>query len=141
MRFLPAGLLLLCAACVPHPPTVVPVDNVHDEVAAFARTVAEGVSKDGVAAWQTWFPSAPSFFMAVDGHLEFQDGADAGAKIPGLARSIKSIQLEWRDPMRIDPLTHDFAVFAAPWHESITLADGNRTDTSGYFSAVLEKRD
>jgi hypothetical protein len=134
MRLLPAALLLLCAACAHR-------NDVGDQVGAFARTVAQHVTRDGVTAWRTYFPDSPAFFMAVDGHLEFQSGADAHAKIPAIARSIKSMRLEWGDPVRIDPLTSDLVSFAAPWHEIISLADGARTDAGGYFTALVEKRD
>ena len=133
MRLAPALCLLLSISCAHHP-------DVRDEVGAFARTVAEDVTHQGVTAWRTYFPESPNFFMAVDGHLEFQNGADAHAKIPVIARAIKSIQLAWGDPIRIDVLTPELAAFAAPWHEVIKLADGNRTDASGYFTAVVEKR-
>ena len=134
MRILPVLSLLLFGACARR-------YDVRDQVGDFARTVAEDVTRQGVTAWRTYFPESPNFFMAVDGHLEFQNGADAHAKIPVIARSIKSIQLAWGDPIRIDTLTPELAVFAAPWHEVINLADGNRTDASGYFTAVVEKRE
>jgi hypothetical protein len=47
---------------------------------------------------------------------------------------------KWGNGLRVDPLTQDLAVIAAPWHEIMTLADGNRLDTSGYFTAVAESR-
>jgi hypothetical protein len=134
MRLLPAALLLLCVACARR-------DDVHDQGATFARTVAQDVTRRGVTAWLTYFPESPAFFMAVDGHLEFQSGADAHAKIAAIARSIKSMQLQWGDPMRIDPLTSDLASLAAPWHEVINMADGGRTDAGGYFTALVERHD
>jgi hypothetical protein len=113
---------------------------VKNEVQSFTRSVAEDVTRHGPSAWQNYFENSPSFFMAVDGRVQFADGASAQAAIPNLSRTIKNIELQWGDALRVDPLTQDLAVIAAPWHEIITLADGNRIDTSGYFTAVAESR-
>ncbi len=78
--------------------------------------------------------------MAVNGRVQFADGAAAQAAIPNLSRAIKKIGLQWGDDLRVDPLTRDLAVVGAPWHEIMDLADGNRMDVSGYFTAVAEKR-
>jgi len=71
--------------------------------------------------------------------MEFVDGAAARAAIPNLVRTIKSIRLEWGE-VRIDPLTADVAVVAAPWHEVVDLADGKHVDEHGYFSGTVERR-
>ena len=60
--------------------------------------------------------------------------------MPKLTQAIKKIELKWGDPLRVDPLTENLAVMAAPWHEFVTLADGKLLDNSGYFTAVAEKR-
>ena len=103
------------------------------------QSVADNVSRRGPAAWQDFFENSPSFFMAVDGRVQFSDGASAQSGIPDLARTIKKIELRWGDALRIDPLTPDLAVIAAPWYESMTLADGRHLDVSGYFTAVAER--
>jgi hypothetical protein len=113
---------------------------VENEVRSFARSVAQGVTKHGPSAWQDYFENSPSFFMAVDGRVQFPDGASAQAAIPNLSRTIRKIELQWGDGLRVDPLTQDLAVVAAPWHEVMDLADGNRMDVSGYFTAVAENR-
>jgi len=138
----PAFLLpvLLCGACASRPTGPARLAEVKDNVQSFARSVAEGVTRQGPAAWQGFFEDSPSFFMAADGRLQFPDGAAAQAAIPTLTRTIRKIELQWGTDLRVDPLTGDLAVVGASWHEIQTLADGNRLDTSGYFTGVAENR-
>jgi len=133
-------MLLLCGACVRMAEPPADLTEVRNDVQQFARSVADGVTKDGPAAWQKYFENSPDFFMAVDGHMEFQDGAAVQAAMPKLTQAIKKIELKWGDPLRVDPLTENLAVMAAPWHEFVTLADAKLLDNSGYFTAVAEKR-
>ena len=143
MRITEAALLLallICGACGSRQTAPGRLAEVKSGVESFARSVAEGVTKQGPAAWQDYFEDSPAFFMAVDGRLQFPDGAAARAAIPELTRTIKKIELQWGNGLRVDPLTEDFAAVAGPWHEILTLADGSRLDTSGYFTAVAESR-
>jgi hypothetical protein len=143
MRILEPAILLpllLCGACGSRQTDSARLMEVKNDVLSFTRSVAGNVTTRGPAAWQDYFENSPSFFMAVDGRVQFPDGASAQAAIPDLARTIKRIELQWGDDIRVDPLTQNLAVIATPWHEIITLADGNRLDTSGYFTAVAESR-
>ena len=144
MRIVESALLLsvlLAGGCASRQPGPARLAEVETSVQSFARSVAEEVTRQGPAAWRDFFEDSPSFFMAVDGRLQFPDGAAAKAAIPELTRSIQKIELEWGKDLRVDPLTEDLAVMGAPWHEILTLADGNRLDVSGYFTGFVESRD
>jgi len=132
--------LLLCGGCVVMGPRT-DLAAVKNDVQMFARSVADGVTKDGPKAWQNYFENSPTFFMVVDGRMEFQDGAAVQAAMPKLTEAIKKIELKWGEPLRVDALTEDLAIMAAPWHELVTLADGKALDNSGYFTALIEKHD
>ena len=114
---------------------------VENGVRAFTQTVAQDVSRDGPAAWRKHFADTPTFFMAVDGHLQYADSAAATQGIQAVTRVIKQITLQWGDGLRVDPLTADLAVMAAPYHEVMVNADGGRVEASGYFTATVENRD
>jgi hypothetical protein len=131
--------LLLCGACGSRQPAA-RLAAVKSDVQSFMRSVAENITLRGPAAWQDYFENSPSFFMAADGRLQFSDGGAARAAIPNLFRTIMKIELRWGVGLRVDPLTDDLAVIAVPWHETMTLADGNRLDVSGFFTAVAESR-
>lgn len=113
---------------------------VEDGVRAFTRTVANDVTQDGPAAWRKHFADSPSFFMAADGRLVFPNSAAAITGIQELARTIKKIELQWGDDLRVDPLTPSLAVVAASWHEVMVSAAGQRLEESGFFTAVTEYR-
>lgn len=114
---------------------------VEDGVRAFTRTVAHDVTEEGPIAWRKHFADSPSFFMAVDGRLVYQNGAMAMAAIPDLARAIKHIELRWGDDLRVDPLTANLAGVAVSWHEVIVDAAGKSMDEAGYFTGIAEYRD
>ena len=143
MRITPSvlTLLLLCSACVSRKTSSARFAEVAHDVQSFTRSVADNVTQQGPSAWQRYFENSPSFFMAVDGHIQFPDGASAQAAIPSLARTIKRIELQWGDSLRVDPLTQELAVVAVPWHETLAFSNGSRQDSSGYFTAVAERRD
>jgi hypothetical protein len=109
------------------------------EVKEFAAMVAHDVTQDGPAAWRKHFSDGPAFFMAVDGRLQFPDSASASTGIQELTRTIKHIELKWRD-VRVDPLTPGLAGIGAGWHEATDLADGKRLETDGYFTGLAEQR-
>jgi hypothetical protein len=114
---------------------------VEEGVRAFSRTVAHDVTEEGPSAWSKHFADSPSFFMAVDGHLVYPNGAAAMAAIPDLARTIKHIELRWADDLRVDPLTADLAIVATSWHEVIVDAAGKRVEETGFFTGTAEYRD
>lgn len=113
---------------------------VSDGVRAFARDVERDVTQQGPSAWSKHFEDAPEFFMVVNGQMAFASGAAAMTAIPNVAAQFKQITLEWGDDLRVDPLTPDLAVFAAPYHETLLTADGHDIDSKGYFTSVAEFR-
>lgn len=113
---------------------------VNGEVRSFMRSVAAEITSGGPSAWRNYLANDPAFFMAVDGRLQYSDGAAAQAAIPNLAQTIRNIQLRWGDDLRVDPLADNLAVAATTWNEVMTLSDGTRKELSGYFTAVAERR-
>jgi hypothetical protein len=110
-------------------------------VRAFTQAVAHDVTQDGPAAWRSHFADSPSFFMADEGRLVFPNSATATAGIQAFAGTIKHIELRWGDDLRVDPLTADLAVVAAPYHEVRVDTAGRRVAESGYFTGIAEYRD
>jgi hypothetical protein len=110
-------------------------------VRAFMQTVAYDVTHDGPSAWRTHFADDPAFFMAVDGRMALPNSAAARATIDTLVRDTKSIDLQWGGELRVDPLTNDFAVVAAPYHEVLVSTAGKRVDEEGFFTGTAENRD
>jgi hypothetical protein len=144
----PLLLVVLCAACgsrhdsssMSQPLTTARASAVESDVRAYANVVAQGVTQEGPTAWRKYFADSPSFFMASGGRLVFPDSASATKGIQDFARTIKHMELQWGEDMRVDPLTPELAVMAAPWHEIRVDTAGNRVDEGGYFTAVAEYR-
>ena len=113
--------------------------QVSREVKEFAAIVAHDVTQDGPAAWLKHFSERPTFFMAVEGKLQFPDSASAAAGIQKVAQMMKHIELKWSD-VRVDPLTPELAGMGAGWNEVIEMADGKRVNSGGYFTALAEQR-
>jgi hypothetical protein len=134
---------MLCVGCSSSPQrlTSARTAEVEKEVRAFAQDVARGVTKEGPTAWRRYFSESPEFFMAAEGRLTFANGASAIAAIPDIARAIKQIDLEWGAELRVDPLTSDLAVLAAPYREVRTNATGDRINEMGYFTATTQLKD
>jgi hypothetical protein len=112
---------------------------VEASVRQFLAEVAQGVSRDGPAAWQRYFAAIPEFFMASDGVLAFRDGTAAIVGISVAAREIRRIELKWGADARVDVLGPDLAVVGLSLSEVRDLADGSRLADSGYFTAVVER--
>lgn len=106
-------------------------------VRAFMRTVAHDVTQEGPAAWTKYFADSPSFFMAVNGRIEFPNSAAATAAIPDIARSIK---LAWGDDLRVDRIAPNFAVVAASYYEERTDSSGQSVEEFGFFTGTAEFR-
>jgi len=121
--------------------TAVRASAIEDGVRAFTATVAHDVTQQGPLAWNKHFENSPAFFMAVNGQLAFPSGAAAKAGIQSVALTIKHIQLKWGDDLRVDPLTPELAVVAAPWHETLTDAAGHTVEATGFFTGLAEYRD
>ena len=106
----------------------------------FAAGVAHDVTQDGPAAWRKEFSDSPSFFMASEGKLVFPNRQAAAQAIDDLARTVKQIQLNWGDDLRVDPLTEDLAQVACSWHEVRVDTEGHRVEESGFFTGLAEKQ-
>jgi hypothetical protein len=150
-RILPVVLLLLTstlAGCRWHrhrfgerrPLTPAQAAVVAGDVRAFAHTVERDVTRQGPAAWSMHFENVPDFFMVVNGQMAFASGAAAMTAVPSVAAQYKQITLQWGEDLRVDPLTADLAVFAAPYHESMVTAGGHSIESNGYFTGVAEAR-
>jgi hypothetical protein len=113
---------------------------VEQDVRAFAQTVAHDVAVEGPLAWLKYFDAGPSFFMAVNGQMAFPNRAAANEGTKDFALTIRHIELEWGD-LRVDPLTPEFAVVAAPWREIQVDNGGHRVEEDGFFTALAEYRD
>jgi hypothetical protein len=144
---LPAVLTLLltglsAAGCQAPParPTGVAAPAVEASVRQFLADVAQGVSRDGPAAWRRYFAARPEFFMASDGVLAFRDGTAAIVGISAAAREIRHIELKWGTDARVDLLGPDLAVVGLSWSEVRDLADGTRVADGGYFTGVVERQ-
>jgi hypothetical protein len=144
-RALLAALTLLAGSGLggcPAPPvklTGAAAPAVEASVRQFLAEVAQGVSRDGPAAWRRYFAAKPEFFMASDGVLAFRDGTAAIVGISAAARDIRHIELKWGADARVDVLGPDLAVVGLPWSEVRELADGTRLTDGGYFTAVVER--
>jgi hypothetical protein len=144
---LPALLTLLltglfAAGCQAPPvkPAGTNSPQVEASVREFLAQVAQGVSRDGPAAWQRFFAARPEFFMASDGVLAFRDGTAAIVGISAAAREIRHIELKWGADARVDVLGPDLAVVGVTWSEVRELADGSRVADDGYFTGVVERQ-
>ena len=122
------------------PLTAARAAEVDKDVRVFAQAVAVDVTQNGPAAWRRHFAESPSFFMAVDGHMQFPDSASATKGIEELTRTILHIELKWGDDLRVDALAPDLAVMAASYHEVLANADGSKIDAAGFFTGTAEHR-
>jgi hypothetical protein len=110
------------------------------DVRAFMRSVAHDVTQDGPLAWIKYFDSSPAFFMVVNGQMAFPDRTAAQEGTRKFAQTIRQIELNWGDDLRIDPLTAEVAIVAASWRENWVDTAGHRLDDAGYFTGVAEYR-
>jgi hypothetical protein len=143
MRIWPVAFLatIICAGCSSSSApqlTSTRTAQIDKEVRAFALDVARGVSQEGPTAWRRYFSQSPEFFMAAAGRLAFSNGESAIAAIPDLARSIKQIDLQWGEELRVDPLTPTLAIMATPYREVRTDPTGARVSEAGYFTGTTE---
>jgi hypothetical protein len=111
------------------------------DVRVFALEVAQDVTLRGPGAWAKHFSTAPEFFMASQGSVQFPSGTAAAQGIEALTHTLKHIDLRFGDDLRVDPLTADFAVVAASFTEVLTDSADHDTPQSGYFTALAERRD
>jgi hypothetical protein len=144
----PLLFVVLCVACDSHQDlssrsqslTPARASAVERDVRAYASAVAHDVTQEGPTAWRRHFADSPSFFMASQGHLVFPNSASATTGIQDFARTIEHMELHWGEDLRVDPLTPELAVMAAPWHEVRVDTAGTRVDETGFFTAIAEYR-
>ena len=110
-------------------------------VRTFTATVALDVTQEGPLAWGKFFEDNPAFFMAVNGQMAFPNGTAAKNGIQNVALALKHIDLKWGDDLRIDPLTPELAVVAAPWREIQIDSAGHRVEETGFFTGLAEFRE
>ena len=113
---------------------------VEQDVRQLMQSVARDVTEQGPLAWLKYFESGPSFFMGVNGQMAFPNGAAATDGTQSFARNIQHIELQWGD-LRVDPLTSELAIVAAPWRETQVDLAGHRLEDAGFFTALAEFRD
>jgi hypothetical protein len=136
------GLTLALALAAPGLATALSASDrsvVLEQVRGFMLQVAHDVSTNGPTAWRAQFADTPAFFMAVNGRMQFADGAAARAGIAALPKVIQHITLKWGDDLRIDPLTADYAVVATSYTEILVSPQGERHRDAGFFTAVAER--
>jgi|SRR5436189_198209 len=110
-------------------------------VRTFTATVAHDVTQEGPLAWSKFFEDNPAFFMVVNGQMAFPNGTAAKNGIRNVALALKHIDLKWDEDLRIDPLTFELAVVAAPWREIQIDSAGHRVEETGFFTGLAEFRD
>jgi hypothetical protein len=111
-----------------------------DSVRGFMTTVSSDVTTRGPVAWESHFAQEPAFFMASEGRLVFPTREAATQAIAELTRTITHIELRWTAQVRVDPLTTELAIVAAPYHESRTDTRGRRVEEDGFFTGLAERR-
>ena len=105
----------------------------------FALAVAQDVTAHGPTAWRRHLSDTPSFFMAVNGQLQFGDSAAASRAIAALPGMIQRLELTWGEDLRVDPLTAHYAVVASSYSEIQVSPQGQTHTERGYFTAVAER--
>lgn len=143
MRALPGAFLLATVTFIGCSTHLTPAraNAVEKDLRAFMGSVAHDITQEGPAAWRRYFADSPAFFMAVNGRLVFPNNAAATVGIQQVASAIKQIDLRWGDDVRVDPLSQEFAVVAASYHEVRVDTAGQRVEETGFFTATAEYRD
>jgi len=146
LRLIPVLIVIFYVGCsshteqptAPQPLTPERAAAIQQDVRAYAGTIAHDITTEGPSGWSKHFSSSPVFFMASEGKLAFPDSASANSAIQQLAQSVKQIELTWGDDLRVDPLTPQFAVIGASYHEVRVETSGKRIDEKGFFTATAE---
>jgi hypothetical protein len=115
--------------------------SVQTAVRTFMQTVSHSVTQDGAMAWIKYFDASPAFFMAVNGQMAFPNPAAAQEGTRNFAQTIRHIELNWGDDLRVDPLTNEFAVVAVSWREMQVDIAGQSITETGYFTGLAEYRE
>lgn len=118
------AILVSCSGCqylgVRPNPDLTPSEQqmVGEDIRNFMQTVAQNVTKNGPSAWRRHFEDVPSFFMAVNGQLQFSDSESAKEGVEKVAQVFKKIELRWGDDLSADPLTVRLTSVRASYHET-----------------------
>jgi len=134
-----AALALLGSLACTGSAAAAPPPDVAADLRSFMQEIAREVTRQGPTAWQRYCADTPAFFMAVNGHLQFADGAAARAAIAALPAVIQHIELRWGKDLRVDPLSADYAVVAASYTELQVSPQGQRHVERGFFTGVAER--
>jgi hypothetical protein len=117
------------------PPDAISAAAARQGVLQMAEAIRADLAKDGPAAWLRYFADGPAFFMAADGKLQFADVEAAKHFMPGFAAGVAHLELVWGE-IRIDVLTPEMAMMAAPYSESFTAKTGAKSAFHGYFTGL-----
>jgi hypothetical protein len=132
-----ASLVAACASARPSPglrsSEPFPISQ---QVRQFAERVAAGVTERGPAAWRDYFADDKAFFMAAEGRLVFDSNDSAKRGISELERVIAHMELQWREPLRVQVLTESMAFVSAPYHETRVDRAGTTVQEEGYFTGL-----
>jgi len=115
--------------------------GVDQAVREFMQTVSRSVTQDGPLAWIKYFDASPAFFMAVNGQMAFANAAAAEEGTRKFAHTIRQIELQWGNDLRVDPLTNEFAMVAVSWREIQVDTSGHSVTEAGYFTGLAEHRE
>jgi hypothetical protein len=134
---------VLCAADASPSHSVTPdgAASVDQAVRAFMQTVSHSVTQDGPMAWIKYFDASPAFFMAVNGQMAFPNPAAAQEGTRKFAQTMRHIELNWGDDLRVDPLSNELAVVAVSWREIQVDTAGHSATETGYFTGLAEYRE
>ena len=110
-------------------------------VRAFMQTVSHSVTQNGPVAWIEYFDTSPAFFMAVNGQMVFPNAAAAQDGTRKFAETIRQIELNWGDDLRVDPLTNEFAIVAVSWREVQVDTAGHSITETGFLTGLAEYRE
>jgi hypothetical protein len=133
-----ANLAISCNQ-VPGSLTSKQISDVQDSVKVLADSIAADVSLEGPAAWLRYFENSPDFFMAAEGQLVFPNIDSAKNFVTNtLVKTYRSIELHWSN-IRVVPVTSQFAVLAANYHEDATYSDGKKLASDGYFTGMAHQ--
>ena len=149
LRIRSLSLAVTLAACIPcaggasHSHSVTPegAASIDQAVRAFMQIVSDSVTLDGPMAWIKYFDASPAFFMAVNGQMAFPNPAAAQEGTRMFAQTIRHIELNWGDDLRVDPLSDEFAVVAVSWREIQVDTAGHSVSETGYFTGLAEHRE
>lgn len=115
------------------------ISDVQDSVHILGDSIEKFVSQQGPLAWLRYFENSPQFFMAADGQLVFPNIDSAKNFVTNiLTKTYRNIELHWSN-IRVVPVSLQFAILAANFHEDITYSDGKKLSTDGYFTGTAHE--